>query len=341
MRERRSSLRRLLTVAISVVASAAMAGTTFAASIKPPHGIVKFQHAVPGSGKGLTIGFTQLALSSGFPQDVQKSVEAEVKRAGAKLITCDSQLDAAKALNCAKLFKTRHVNGLITFQADASAAPRICAAGPKVPVIAVDIVQKPCEIAFMGAANHYAGFLAGQAVGNYFKQRFSCKYDAIISLEAFAVGAVNEARMGGIRDGIASVCGPVHDVRKLDTGGAGGDVAQRLVTDALTALPGAHRIMMVGINEDGIIGGLAAARAANRVNDLYLGVQNFNPKNCVIYQDPNWIGSVAYFPEKYGQILVPYLIKAMHGKKIPSLLLVPHVLITKSNVKQYYPSYSC
>ncbi|GAA5049881.1 ribose transport system substrate-binding protein [Thermocatellispora tengchongensis] len=317
------------------------AATTTAAPPTPPPGVVEFEQAEPGSGTGITIGFTQLSLASGFPQDVQKSVEEQAERAGAELITCDSKLDAAKALDCAKLFKTRDVQGLITFQADTNAAPRICAAGPSVPVMAVDITQKPCETSFVGAANTYAGQLIGYELGKYFKEKFDCQYDAFISLEALQVGEVNEQRMGGIRDGFAGVCGEVRNLRKLDAGGAGGDVAQKLVTDTLTALPGQHRIILVGINEDGILGALAAARAQNRTNDLYLGVQNLNPKNCVIYQHPNWIGSVAYFPERYGEILVPNLIKAIKGEKVAPQLLVPHVVINKANIKQHYPQYAC
>lgn len=316
-------------------------GNPDAAPPSPPAEVVEFQQAEPGSGKGLTLGFTQLSLSSGFPQDVQRGVEEQARRAGAELVTCDSKLDAAKALDCAKLFKTRGVDGLITFQADTNAAPRICAAGPQVPVLAVDIEQKPCQTSFVGAANKYAGQLAGHAVGKYFAQKFDCQYDAFISLEAVQVGEVNEQRMGGVREGFSSVCGKIKNLRKLDTGGAGGDVAQKLMTDTLTALPGRKRIIVVGINEDGILGALAAARAQNRTDDLYLGVQNLNPKNCVIYQHPHWIGSVAYFPERYGEILVPNLIKAIKGEKVAPQLLIPHVLVDKANVKQYYPQFSC
>lgn len=274
------------------------AGNLDAAPPKAPTGVVKFEDAAEGSGKGLTFGFTQLTLAAGFPQDVQKSVEEQAKRAGVKLITCDSKADASVALDCAKQFKTQGVDGLITFQADTNAAPRICAAGPDVPVIAVDIDQGPCQTSFMGAANKYAGELVGYNVGLYFAKEFKCKYDAFISLESKAVGEVNELRMGGIRDGFESVCGKIKNLRKIDTGPGGlAEPAQRQTTDTLTALPGAKRVIVVGINEDVILGALAAARAQNRSDDLYLGVQNLNPKNCTIYDSPHWLGSVAYFPE--------------------------------------------
>jgi len=325
----------------STAAATTGAAAAAAAAPTPPSGVARFEQVKPGSGRGLTIGFTQLALSSGFPQDVQRGMEAAAKTAGVQLVTCDSNLDAAKALDCARNFKTRGVDGLVTFQADANAAPRICAAGPDVPVISIDIEQRPCETAFMGAANEYAGELAGYELGKYFKQEFDCDYDAFVSLEALQVGAVNEARMGGTRRGFESVCGEIHDLRRIDTGGAGGDVAQKQMLDTLTALPGRKRVIVVGINEDGILGALAAARAQNRVDDLYLAVQNFNPKNCTIYEAPHWVGSVAYFPERYGDIVIPNVIRAAKGEQIPRQLLVPHEFVTKDNVTSLYPDYSC
>lgn len=321
--------------------TASRAAASDVAPPTPPRGVARFETVEPGSGRGLTVGFTQLALSSGFPQDVQRGMEAAAETAGVELITCDSNLDAARALDCARNFRTRGVDGLVTFQADANAAPRICAAGPDVPVISIDIEQKPCETAFMGAANEYAGELAGYELGQYFQREHDCEYDAFVSLEALQVGAVNEARMGGMRRGFESVCGEIHDLRRIDTGGAGGDVAQRQMQDTLTALPGRERVIVVGINEDGILGALAAARSQNREDDLYLAVQNFNPRNCTIYEAPHWVGSVAYFPERYGDIVIPNIVRAARGERLPSELLIPHEFVTTENVEQLYPDYSC
>lgn len=308
----------------------------------PPEGVVPFEDAAAGSGDGLTIGFTQLSLAVPFGQDVQEGVEAQIEKSGAKLITCDSELDAAKALNCARQFSTQDVDGLITFQADAAAAQNICEAGPDVPVFAVDIVQDPCQVAFVGAANTYAGEVLGYNIGLYFLDKFDCKHDAFISLESTAVGEVNEQRMGGIRDGFESVCGEIKGLRKLDTGAGGqADAAQQQMTDTLTALPGAKRIITVGLNEDVITAALAAARTQNRVENLYLGVQNFDPENCTIYDAPGYIGSTAYFPERYGELLVPNMIRAIKGEKVPAELLVPHEFISLDNVDEFYPDFSC
>lgn len=308
----------------------------------PPADVVAFDDIEPGSGEGLTIGFTQLSLSIAFTTSLQKGMEDAAEVAGLDLITCDSKFDTAAALDCARQFKTQGVDGLVTFQADAAGAASICQEGPQVPVVAIDIVQDPCQSTFVGASNSYAGELIGYHVGKYFADEFDCEYDAYISLESTAVGVVNDQRMDGTAAGFESVCGEIHDLRVIDTGAGGqADIAQKLVTDTLTALPGAERIVVVGINEDVILGALAAARAQNRTDDLYYGVQNLDPDNCQILTGDNWIGSAAYFPEKYALLIIPAIIQLAKGEAVAEQILVPHEFITRDTLKDYYPEYAC
>src|SRR6516164_6235443 len=92
----------------------------------------------PGSGDGLTIGYISLGESIAYIHTVTKGIEENAKNAGAKVIVCDSKLDAATALQCAQNFKTQHVDGILNFQVHEDVVPKVCAAGPDVPVIAID-----------------------------------------------------------------------------------------------------------------------------------------------------------------------------------------------------------
>jgi ribose transport system substrate-binding protein len=314
-------------------------GAVFAAPPKPKS--VAFQNAVPGSGKGLKLGYISLGESVPFVRLVSNGIKAQAKRAGAQLVFCDSALDAAKALDCAKTFKTQGVQGYLNFDVFQNASASICKAGPQVPVIAIDIHQKPCERAFMGANNLYAGYIAGKAVGQYFKRHFNCKYDTYVSLESSAAGVVNDQRMGGYRQGFTSVCGTIHNLKKID-GADRIDPARTKFADALTALPSQHHIIVVSINDDGIEGALAAAKTSGRVNDLYVSGQGADPSAwCLIKNNKQWIADSAYFPEKYGMIGIPYLIKIVKGQTIRKQLYVPHVLITGANITKYYKPKNC
>jgi ribose transport system substrate-binding protein len=320
---------------VSALAIAALVGSTL---VPATAGQYEFRPAVKGSGKGITIGYIGLDDAIGFGKDVGDSVKREAKKAGAKLIYCDSKLDAAKALNCAKTFKLKKVDGILNFQPVASASAAICKAGPQVPVIAIDIEQDPCQDAFMGADNSYAGEVTGKALGEHFKKTFNCEFDSFISLEDYGVGVVNAARMGGYRTGFESVCGKIGDkLIQIDAGRL--EPALAKMKDALTTLPNAKKIAVVAINDEGIQGAFAAARAIGRDKDIYAGSQGAAASaHCDIAKNPNWIGATAYFPERYGEIGVPYLIDLIKGKKVPFQLKIKHVAVSGDNVFTLFPA---
>jgi ribose transport system substrate-binding protein len=299
-------------------------------------GIVEFQTPKPGSGRGLKLGFIALGESVPFSKLVTDGMRRNARAAGANLIVCDSQLDGQKALDCARSFRTQGVEGYLNFQVDQQLAGAICKAGPDVPVIAVDIKQEPCQMSFMGAANEYAGFIAGEAVGKFAKRKWNCDYDAYVSLESTASVDANRQRMGGYRIGFQSQCpGELKNERVVDADRT--DVARTKMTDTLTALPGQDRIVVVAINDDGILGAIAAAKTAGRSGDIYMSGQGADPSaHCEIKNNPNWIADAGYFPERYGEIGIPYLIKAVKGEEIPEELLVPHELVTRDNIDRLY-----
>jgi ribose transport system substrate-binding protein len=304
-------------------------------------GAAKFEEAVAGSGDGVKIGYISLGDQVPFVKLVSDNIKAEAKADGAQLVFCDSQLDAAKALDCAKNFKTQGVDAIINFQVDEKSAPRICAAGPDVPTIAVDINQKPCQVAFMGADNQRAGEIAGEAMGEYFKANENCEYDAVVSMQQPAAGVVNEQRSGGALKGFESVCGPIKNKKVVDGGGTieGG---QKKFADVLTSLPGQHKIIVLSLNDDMALGALAAAKAQGREKDLYLAGQGADPTaHCQLATNPQWVADAAYFPEKYGQIAVPAAIRAAKGEEVNETLFVPHVVINKDNIGEYYDTSKC
>jgi len=310
------------------------------APIPPEEGVAPFRAAEPGSGKGLKLGLIALGDSVPFGKSVTDSVREQAEAAGAELVVCDAQLDAAKALDCARNLKSQGVDGYLNFQADAKAAPSICEAGPQVPVVAIDIVQPPCQKAFMGANNEYAGYLAGRALGEYFQRKFDCEYDVYVSMESHSSGELNGARMGGYRKGFEEVCGEVHDLRTIDADRI--DKARTVFTDVLTSMPGRNKVIVAGINDDAVLGALAAARTQGREGDLHVSAQGADPSAwCQIKNNPQWVGDTAYFPERYGEIGVPALIDLIKGNSTPENLYVKHEIVNAGNIDDHYQLTEC
>lgn len=293
----------------------------------------------PPTGEGIKVGYISLGDSVPFVKLVSDSILQEAERLGVELIFCDSEIDAAIALACAQGFEVQGVQGVLNFQVFQESSPEICAAHGDVPVIAIDIVQEPCQTAFMGANNRLAGQLAGSAMGEFIKNEFDCDYTAYVSLESTAAGAANTDRMGGYREGFQEHC-PLINERILD-GADRTDPALEQMTDLLTALPG-DGIVVVAINEDGIIGAIAAAAILGRETDLYYSGQGTDPSIwCDIVNNPNYVASTAYFPERYGTILIPAILNLIEGNAVAGQLFTDHLIITSENISDVYDVGHC
>ncbi len=312
------------------------ATTTTAADAPADDTTTAAEPAATGSG---AVGFMALGDSVPFSKLVSDSAIREAEAAGMDLVFCDSELDAGVALECAQLFAQRDVEVVLNFQVDQASSPEICAAYGDVPTIAIDIIQPPCQVAFMGASNRAAGTLGGEAMGQFIADEFGCEYDAYVSLESSAAGAANEDRMGGYRDGFTKHCEILNE-RILD-GADRTDTALEQVTDLLPALPG-ERIVVVAINEDGILGAIAAARTLGRDGDLYYSGQGTDPSIwCEVRDNPNYIASVAYFPERYGELLIPAAQAILDGEAIEENLFTQHEIVTADNIEDIYDVTDC
>jgi len=289
------------------------------------------------SAQKFKIGYISLGDSVPFVKLVSDGIKQAAADAGQDLAFCDSQIDQAKALECAQNLKVQGVQGVLNFQVFQDSSPEICEAYGNVPTIAIDIIQPPCQVAFMGANNREAGRMAGAELGKYAKATWNCDYTAYVSLESTASGQANTDRMGGFRDGFKESCDIPKDKERILDGADRTDPALEQMTNLLGALPG-NRIIVVAINEDGILGAIAAANTLGRQRDLWYGGQGADPSAWKdIACNPNYIATVAYYPERYGTLLIPNMVKKLQGESIPENIFTQHEVINRDNIRTIYP----
>jgi ribose transport system substrate-binding protein len=295
-----------------------------------------------GDNGKVRVGYISFGESTPYVHTITQGMESAAKKQGVDLVVCDSAQDAEKALQCATRFKQQNVQGIVNYQGDASAAQRICSAGPDVPVIAITIHQPPCEVSWTGADNAAAGKLAGEEVGKFFKEKFDCDYDLFVSAEVAATGQTGIARMGGYRDGFEEICGKIHDLRPFDSK-ADAQVTRSNMTDILTAAPNAHRIIVVAMADAIAVGALSAAESAGRIDDVFVSSQGLDSGAvCGMRKYPkSWIGDTAYFPENYGKVVIPAILNAVKGEKIPATLPAKTEFVTPETVDQHYAAVKC
>jgi len=109
--------------------------------------------------------------------------------------------------------------------------------------------------------------------------------------------------------------------------------------DVLAAHPKAEKIALTSINEQTMAGAIAALQSAGRwdADDIIiitLGVDELGQSQ--IRKDESDAG-IAFFPEHYGEYVVPAVCAILEGEAVPPWIYVENEVITKDNIDEYYP----
>jgi ribose transport system substrate-binding protein len=85
---------------------------------------------------------------------------------------------------------------------------------------------------------------------------------------------------------------------------------------------------------------LRAFQEAGRTDSCAIMGQNASPEGRAELRQPGTrlVGSVAYFPEKYGAEIVAVALDILHRKAVPPAVFVEHQLVTPDTVNHIYPN---
>jgi ribose transport system substrate-binding protein len=100
------------------------------------------------------------------------------------------------------------------------------------------------------------------------------------------------------------------------------------------------RILVGAANDPSALGALRAFEAAGRAPECAVVGQNCEPEVRAQLRRPGTrlIGSVAYFPEKYGAGLIRLALDILAGKPVPPAVFMKHQLVTPEDVDDIYPN---
>jgi ribose transport system substrate-binding protein len=289
------------------------------------------------------IGFANLTEDIVFTQLVREGIEKAAADAGnVELVIADNKLDGATALANADNFILQGVDGVIEFQTDEKFGnvmmDKFRAEG--IPVIAIDIPMAGAT--FFGADNYRAGYMAGEAAAEWVNENWDGQVDAVLSLDLPQSGPIPAARMQGQLEGLLdNLAGdpPAEDmIFHLDSKNTQ-DESFKVVSDTLPKIPNAEHIVGVHINDGTALGTIAALEAAGREDQAIVVAQGADPSAQVEWMKEGsiFLGDTAYFPERYGEYLIPAIIDALECKPLPPAIYVDHVFLTADNLCEYYP----
>jgi len=154
------------------------------------------------------------------------------------------------------------------------------------------------------------------------------------------VGATPQTRMRGVLTGINETLRLPESLPVIHLDGRGAfKVALELVRKHLQTSR-AKRVLVGAANDPIALGALRAFDEAGRAHECAVASQNCEPDARVEMRRPGTrlIGSVAYFPEKYGDALVRLALDILARKPTPPAVFVKHQLVTPENVDDIYPN---
>jgi ribose transport system substrate-binding protein len=290
--------------------------------------------------KKFRVGYGSLTEDNDFGVVTRESVQRYADQYGWELIVVNNNYDGATAIRNADIMITQKVDGYINFQVDAGVAPVVAEMmrNAKIPMITVDCPHP--NTPFFGANNREAGLILGRALGDKVLAEWGGAVDLIILVGAPGSGEVVDLRMNNIVTGVVEKIPSAANVRVINLDGKSEiETSQRVVADTLTANPNLRHILIGGLNDQSALGAYNAVQAANRQGDVFLGSHGGDApgKNNLLNNPPNfWLGTVAYFPERYGEYLVPLMQDMMDGKRIPDFSYPDHVFLDRSNIQNFY-----
>ena len=298
----------------------------------------------PKNGDKYVLAFANLQRDISFCAKVEAGIVENAKAAGIELVIADNRLDGATALANAESFINRDVDFVIEFQTDANFGATIMQkmndAG--IGVIAIDIPMPGAT--FFGANNPKSGYMGGVYLGQAAVKKFGAdkvKEGYFILGDLPQSGAVPAMRTGGQLAGfLASVEGfPADHVITIDTKNTLEESFAQ-TNNVLGRIPDGVPIMATAINDQATTGIIRAVKQANREADL-IAVGMGADELQTMMDEPSFVASVGYFPERYGNFLVPMALAEMAGIDLPPTVLMTHVMVDKGNICKYYKDFPC
>lgn len=286
------------------------------------------------------IGFGAQGTDYLFSQQITSGLKREADRLETvELMVLDNRYSAKVAQRNAEMFVKERCDLVMEFQTDEMVAPIISATyrQAKIPLIAVEIPH-PGALYF-GANNYEAGLIGGRALGRWAKQHWEGQVDEILLMELPRAGTIPRARLTGTLVGIREVLPHLENCPVVYLDGDGRFEPSWKVVRKHLCRTMAQRTLIGGINDPSAVGALRAFEEAGRLEGCAVMGQNASPEGRdELRRSPHFIGSVAYFPEKYGEGLLKLALDVLNFKATPPAVFVGHHLLTSKNIDHFYPN---
>lgn len=253
------------------------------------------------------------------------------------LIEVENRYSATTALRNAEQLVSQRVDLAIEFQTYERVGHKLAhmfkQAG--IPFIAVDIPHP--NAVFLGVDNQRAGVAAGRALLKAAQKHWSGECDEVLSLDLEIAGSLPHLRLSSAQNILRSGMKDGFIFTQLDSRGEfvhAFDLTRRHIQNAPK-----RRTLLMGINDEAVLGALRAFEEAGRGNHCLAVSHGGGPEARRELRLPNsrLFAAVAFFPERYGESLVHLALDILNKRTTPPAVYMPVQVLTSRNVDALYP----
>lgn len=292
----------------------------------------------PLASRPFRIGFATQGDNE-FAREVTRSMETVAAREHVRLITLNNRYSAREALRNADLLVREGVDLVLEFQTYERVAPMIASKflAANTPVIAIEVPHPGAT--YFGADNYKAGLIGGRALGRWAREHWNGKVDQLVLLELPIAGSLLELRLAGLVDGLRAELPGIMEVPAVRLNGRGTFEQVLEVMRKYLRRRRPRRALVGTVNDICALAALRAFEEAGASNNCAVMGQNALRAARAELRRPGTrlVGSVAYFPERYGEELIPLALNILQNKSVPTAIFVKHQLLTPRNVDLIYP----
>jgi ribose transport system substrate-binding protein len=290
--------------------------------------------------KQFRVGYASQSEEFSFSRLVSESIRSAAFEAGIELLELSNRYSSTVAIRNAENFVREGVDLVVEFQTNedsaATVAAKLIEAG--IPIIAIEIPHPGAS--FFGANNYRAGVMAGHALAKAAVQHWGGQVDDVILLELAKAGPLPRSRLTGILAGLRELLPKIPDQKVRFVNGNGRFETSMEATRRHLLHNKSSHVLVGALNDPNCLGALQAFEEAGRAKNCLAVSQNATIEARREMRRPGtrMVGSVAYFPERYGEAIIALALDKLEGKEIPSATFTRHQLITPENVDSYYPN---
>jgi len=286
------------------------------------------------------LGYGAQGTEYQFSKEVSLSLQRAAAAEGIELISLDNRYSPRIALRNADLLVREKVDLVIEFQTDENVAPIVAAKyrEANIPLIAIDIPHPGAT--YYGANNYEAGLIAGRYLARWVKENWNSEVEEIMLLELPRAGNLPRMRLTGMLVGLNLHLPASKNCRVVRLDGDGELGPSFNAVRKHLRLSRSRRVLVGAINDASALGTLRAFEEAGRTDCCAIMGHNASHEGRAELRrtGTRLLGSVAFFPERYGDGLIRVSLDILQRRPVPPAVFVDHKLITPATVNHFYPN---